>query len=145
MNETLINEYIQNLRKPRKENLIDIMKYVHPKIENAVVSSIFTLPGFTVDFLPVCNFNVKKDKVIIRFFQKDVFDVFKEKMSDIEHGRCSIAVNDKADLNKKYIDDLFKLMTSSAKVDAAFIRAVQMRDYGYYNHSILSPRKNAVK
>lgn len=142
MKTVLIESYLSNLSSLQRSVLLDTMEYIQDRIENAVVSRIFTLPGFTVDFVPICSIRVMRNKQIIRFFQKDVFAVFANKLNGLEYGRCSITINSKNDLKSKEIDNLFKLMVSSAKVDAAFMRAVQMRDYGYYDHRILTPRKN---
>lgn len=142
MKTTLIDTYLQNLSKTNRERLLEIMEYIQSVVENAVVASVFTLPGFTVDFLPICNIRVKGKRITIRFFQKDVFAVFADKMTDIEHGRCSITVNSVDDMKSDAIKELLRLTAVSAKVDAAFTKSIQMRDYGYYDSNLLKTRKS---
>lgn len=143
MDTTLIDIYMQNLSSKRREMLLDIMEYIQSQVENAVVSSVFTLPGFTIDFLPICNIRVKRDKITVRFFQKDVFAVFADRLAPAECGRCSITVSDTNDFKTPAVNELLKLTAASAKVDAAFIKSIQMRDYGYYNSELLTPLKDS--
>ena len=142
MKTTLIDTYLQNLSKAERARLLEIMEYIQSVVENAVVASVFTLPGFTVDFLPICNIRIKGKRITIRFFQKDVFAVFADRMTDIEHGRCSITVNSVEDMNSDAIKELLRLTAVSAKVDAAFTKSIQMRDYGYYDSNLLKTRKS---
>lgn len=142
MKTTLIDTYLQNLSKAERARLLEIMEYIQSVVENAVVASVFTLPGFTVDFLPICNIRVKGKRITIRFFQKDVFAVFADRMTDIEHGRCSITVNSVEDMKSDAIKELLRLTAVSAKVDAAFTKSIQMRDYGYYDSNLLKTRKS---
>lgn len=142
MKTTLINTYLQNLSKAERARLLEIMEYIQSVVENAVVASVFTLPGFTVDFLPICNIRIKGKRITIRFFQKDVFAVFADRMTDIEHGRCSITVNSVDDMKSDAIKELLRLTAVSAKVDAAFTKSIQMRDYGYYDSNLLKTRKS---
>ena len=142
MKTTLIDTYLQNLSKAERARLLEIMEYIQSVVENAVVASVFTLPGFTVDFLPICNIRVKGKRITIRFFQKDVFAVFADRMTDIEHGRCSITVNSVDDMKSDAIKELLRLTAVSAKVDAAFTKSIQMRDYGYYDSNLLKTRKS---
>ena len=142
MKTTLIDTYLQNLSKAERARLLEIMEYIQSVVENAVVASVFTLPGFTVDFLPICNIRIKGKRITIRFFQKDVFAVFADRMTDIEHGRCSITVNSVEDMKSDAIKDLLRLTAVSAKVDAAFTKSIQMRDYGYYDSNLLKTRKS---
>ena len=142
MKTTLINTYLQNLSKAERARLLEIMEYIQSVVENAVVASVFTLPGFKVDFLPICNIRIKGKRITIRFFQKDVFAVFADRMTDIEHGRCSITVNSVDDMKSDAIKELLRLTAVSAKVDAAFTKSIQMRDYGYYDSNLLKTRKS---
>ena len=142
MKTTLIDTYLQNLSKAERARLLEIMEYIQSVVENAVVASVFTLPGFTVDFLPICNIRIKGKRITIRFFQKDVFAVFADRMTDIEHGRCSITVNSVDDMKSDAIKELLRLTAVSAKVDAAFTKSIQMRDYGYYDSNLLKSRKS---
>ncbi len=142
MKTTLIDTYLQNLSKAERARLLEIMEYIQSVVENAVVASVFTLPGFTVDFLPICNIRIKGKRITIRFFQKDVFAVFADRMTDIEHGRCSITVNSVEDMKSDAIKELLRLTAVSAKVDAAFTKSIQMRDYGYYDSNLLKTRKS---
>lgn len=142
MKTTLIDTYLQNLSKAERARLLEIMEYIQSVVENAVVASVFTLPGFTVDFLPICNIRIKGKRITIRFFQKDVFAVFADRMTDIEHGRCSITVNSVDDMKSDAIKELLRLTAVSAKVDAAFTKSIQMRDYGYYDSNLLKTRKS---
>lgn len=142
MKTTLIDTYLQNLSKAERVRLLEIMEYIQSVVENAVVASVFTLPGFTVDFLPICNIRIKGKRITIRFFQKDVFAVFADRMTDIEHGRCSITVNSVDDMKSDAIKELLRLTAVSAKVDAAFTKSIQMRDYGYYDSNLLKTRKS---
>ena len=142
MKTTLIDTYLQNLSKAERARLLEIMEYIQSVGENAVVASVFTLPGFTVDFLPICNIRIKGKRITIRFFQKDVFAVFADRMTDIEHGRCSITVNSVDDMKSDAIKELLRLTAVSAKVDAAFTKSIQMRDYGYYDSNLLKTRKS---
>ena len=105
MKTTLIDTYLQNLSKAERARLLEIMEYIQSVVENAVVASVFTLPGFTVDFLPICNIRIKGKRITIRFFQKDVFAVFADRMTDIEHGRCSITVNSVVDMKSDAIKE----------------------------------------
>ena len=142
MKTTLIDTYLQNLSKAERARLLEIMEYIQSVVEKAVVASVFTLPGFTVDFLPICNIRIKGKRITIRFFQKDVFAVFADRMTDIEHGRCSITVNSVEDMKSDAIKELLRLTAVSAKVDAAFTKSIQMRDYGYYDSNLLKTRKS---
>ena len=142
MKTTLIDTYLQNLSKAERVRLLEIMEYIQSVVENAVVASVFTLPGFTVDFLPICNIRIKGKRITIRFFQKDVFAVFADRMTDIEHGRCSITVNSVEDMKSDAIKELLRLTAVSAKVYAAFTKSIQMRDYGYYDSNLLKTRKS---
>ena len=142
MKTTLIDTYLQNLSKAERARLLEIMEYIQSVVENAVVASVFTLPGFTVDFLPICNIRIKGKRITIRFFQKNVFAVFADRMTDIEHGRCSITVNSVDDMKSDAIKELLRLTAVSAKVDAAFTKSIQMRDYGYYDSNLLKTRKS---
>ena len=142
MKITLIDTYLQNLSKAERARLLEIMEYIQSVVENAVVASVFTLPGFTVDFLPICNIRIKGKRITIRFFQKDVFAVFADRMTDIEHGRCSITVNSVDDMKSDAIKELLRLTAVSAKVDAAFTKSIQMRDYGYYDSNLLKTKKS---
>ena len=142
MKTTLIDTYLQNLSKAERARLLEIMEYIQSVVQNAVVASVFTLPGFTVDFLPICNIRIKGKRITIRFFQKDVFAVFADRMTDIEHGRCSITVNSVDDMKSDAIKELLRLTAVSAKVDAAFTKSIQMRDYGYYDSNLLKTRKS---
>ena len=142
MKTTLIDTYLQNLSKAERVRLLEIMEYIQSVVENAVVASVFTLPGFTVDFLPICNIRIKGKRITIRFFQKDVFAVFADKMTDIERGRCSITVSSVEDMKSDAIKELLRLTAVSAKVDAAFTKSIQMRDYGYYDSNLLKTRKS---
>ena len=142
MKTTLIDTYLQNLSKAERARLLEIMEYIQSVVENAVVASVFTLPGFTVDFLPICNIRIKGKRITIRFFQNDVFAVFADRMTDIEHGRCSITVNSVDDMKSDAIKELLRLTAVSAKVDAAFTKSIQMRDYGYYDSNLLKTRKS---
>ena len=142
MKTTLIDTYLQNLSKAERARLLEIMEYIQSVVENAVVASVFTLPGFTVDFLPICNIRIKGKRITIRFFQKDVFAVFADRMTDIEHGRCSITVNSVDDMKSDAIKELLRLTAVSAKVDAAFTKSIQMRDYGYYDSNLLKTKKS---
>lgn len=141
MDTTLIDSYVQGLSKKQKQLLFDVMEYIQSQLENAVVASVFTLPGFTIDFLPICNIRVKRNKLTVRFFQKDVFASFADRMSDIEHGRCSITVSNSDEFMTDAVKELLQLTATSAKVDAAFIKSIQMRDYGYYDSELLTPKK----
>lgn len=139
----LIDSYLSTLSREQRKKLLEVMEYILSVTENAVVSSVFTLPGFTVEFLPICNLRVKGRKIMLRFFQKDVFAVFAERLSAFELGRCSITVRSAEELQCDAIKELLRLTAVSAKVDAAFTRSVQMRDYGYYNSQILTPRAHS--
>ncbi len=121
------------------------METVQSYVENAVVSSVFTLPGFTVEGLPICNFKVKGSRVMVRFFQKDVFSVCVEKMDDIEHGLSSITIHDADDVASDDMRVLLNAVARSTRVDAAFIKSIQLRDYGYYDSKLLKPKKQEDK
>lgn len=140
MNTTLIDLYLANITSKQKVKMIETLRYVDTLIDDGVLSCIFTLPGYTVDGIPICNFSVKKDKITMRFFQKDVFAVFAEKFSDMEHGRCSIRFGDVKEIKTKQIEELIKLTVRTVRVDAAFLRSIRMRDYGYYDNVLLKPR-----
>ncbi len=141
MNTTLILNYLENLSSKQRENLTDIMQYIQAVVKNAVVASVFTLPGFTVEGLPICNLRVKGKKIIIRFFQTDVFAVCIEKMPEVKHGICSITVKNKEDIASEQMKALFNIVALSTRVDAAFIRSIQLRDYGYYDSKLLKSKK----
>ena len=145
MKTVLIDSYLHNLSREQRIKLTEIMEYIQSVVENAVVSSVFTLPGFTVEFLPICNIRAKGKKITVRFFQKDVFAVFVDRMSHLDHGRCSITVTDAEELKNDAIKELLRLTAVSAKVDAAFIRSIQMRDYGYYDSALLTPKKESAE
>lgn len=142
MNTVLIDPYLSNLSREQRKKLLEVMEYILSVTENAVVASVFTLPGFTVEFLPICNIRVKGSKIMLRFFQKDVFAVFSERLSDFELGRCSITVRNVQELQCDAVKELLRLTAVSARIDAAFTRSIQMRDYGYYNSTLLTPAKN---
>lgn len=141
MNTTLIDIYLDNIRAYQRIKMLEVLEYVGSLIDNGVLSCIFSLPGYTVDGIPICNFKIKKDTVIMRFFQKDVFDVFANRISNVEHGRCSIKFNDTDEIKTKEIENLIKLTVRTVKVDAAFLRSIRMRDYGYYDNVLLKPRR----
>lgn len=141
MDTTLINIYLDNIRAYQRIKMLDVLEYVGSLIDNGVLSCIFSLPGYTVDGIPICNFKIKKDTVIMRFFQKDVFDVFANRILNVEHGRCSIKFNDTDEIKTKEIENLIKLTVRTVKVDAAFLRSIRMRDYGYYDNVLLKPRR----
>lgn len=141
MNTTLIDIYLDNIRAYQRIKMLDVLEYVGSLIDNGVLSCIFSLPGYTVDGIPICNFKIKKDTVIMRFFQKDVFDVFANRILNVEHGRCSIKFNDTDEIKTKEIENLIKLTVRTVKVDAAFLRSIRMRDYGYYDNVLLKPRR----
>ncbi len=140
MNTTLIDIYLTNIRPKQREKMLEALEYVGGLIENGVLSCIFTLPGYTVDGIPICNFSIKKDTITMRFFQRDVFDVFAERFLHVEHGRCSIRFNDISQIKTKETEELIKLTVRTVKVDAAFLRSIRMRDYGYYDNVLLKPR-----
>lgn len=141
MNTTLIDIYLDNIRAYQRIKMLEVLEYVGSLIDNGVLSCIFSLPGYTVDGIPICNFKIKKDTVIMRFFQKDVFDVFANRILNVEHGRCSIKFNDTDEIKTKEIENLIKLTVRTVKVDAAFLRSIRMRDYGYYDNVLLKPRR----
>ena len=141
MNTILINDYLSNLSQKQKQLVLDAMEYVGSLIDGGVVSRIFTLPGFTVDGLVICNFKVKKDKIIMRFYQKDVFAAFAKKLSPIEHGRCSIVFGAVDEIRTKVVEDLIKTTVRTVKEDAAFLHSIRLRDYGYYDNVLLKPRR----
>lgn len=140
MNTTLIDLYLANITSKQKIKITETLEYVGTLIDGGVLSCIFTLPGYTVDGIPICNFSIKKDKITMRFFQKDVFAVFEEQFSHMEHGRCSIKFGNVEEIKTKQTEDLIKLTVRTVRVDAAFLRSIRMRDYGYYDNVLLKPR-----
>ena len=141
MNTTLINDYLSIISQKQKQLVLEAMEYVGKLIDDAVVSRIFTLPGFTVDGIPICNFKVKKDKVIMRFYQKDVFAAFAKKLSFVDHGRCSIIFESVDEIRHKVVEDLVRTTVRTVRVDAAFLHSIRLRDYGYYDNVLLKPRR----
>ena len=141
MNTTLINDYLSIISQKQKQLVLESMEYVSTLIDDAVVSRIFTLPGFTVDGIPICNFKVKKDKVIMRFYQKDVFAAFAKKLSFVDHGRCSIVFASVDEIRHKVVEDLVRTTVRTVRVDAAFLHSIRLRDYGYYDNVLLKPRR----
>ena len=141
MNTTLINDYLSIISQKQKQLVLESMEYVGTLIDDAVVSRIFTLPGFTVDGIPICNFKVKKDKVIMRFYQKDVFAAFAKQLSFVDHGRCSIVFESVDEIRHKVVEDLVRTTVRTVRVDAAFLHSIRLRDYGYYDNVLLKPRR----
>lgn len=139
MNTALIDIYLANIGSKQRIKMLEVLDYVGGLIDNGVLSCIFTLPGYTVDGIPVCNFNIKKDTITMRFFQKDVFDVFAQKLSYLECGRCSVRFENTDDIKTREMEDLIKLTVRTVKVDAAFLKSIRMRDYGYYDNVLLKP------
>lgn len=140
MDTTLIDIYLTNLKLKQRAKILEALNYVGTLIENGVLSCVFTLPGYTVDGIPICNFSIKKDKITMRFFQRDVFDVFADKFVNVEHSRCSIKFSSIEEIKTKQIEEFIKLTVRTVKVDAAFLRSIRMRDYGYYDNVLLKTR-----
>ncbi len=145
MKTTLINDYLDNLSKTQREKLMRVIKFIAGEVENVELASVFTLPGFTVDYLPICNIRAKRKTITVRFFQKDVFAVFAEKLGDLKHGKCSVTFEEPEEFMIPQIKKLLEVTATATKVDAGFLRSIRMRDYGYYNNSLLSPRRKPEK
>ncbi len=143
MNTVLIDLYLENRTKKQREKILDVMEYIQSRVENSVVASVFTLPGFTIDYIPLCNIKATGKRITVRFFQKDVFSVISDRLEGTGFilGRCSLTFEDTNLFKCETVDELLKLTASSAKVDASFMKSVIHRDYGYYDSRLLSEKR----
>ncbi len=141
MNTILIENYLQNISTKKQRRLMEVLKYIGTVVENGVLSRVFTLPGYTVEGIPVCNFKFKGKKIIMRFFQKDVFAALAGKIQGLECGGCSISFENVDEIQNPQVEELIRITVRTVRVDAAFLRSIRMRDYGYYDNVLLKPRR----
>ncbi len=141
MKTTLIDLYLENITKEQRRKVLSVLEFIGRSLPDGVLSSVFTLPGYTVDGIPVCSLRAKGKRLTLRFFQKDVFAVFADRFSHLDVSACSVTFDEPEDIKIRATGELVRLTARTVRVDAAFLRSIRMRDYGYYDNVFLKPKK----
>lgn len=141
MDTTLIETYLINLTSSKQKILLDMFSNIQSVLENAVISSIFSYPGVTVNGTPVCSLHFEGKKIRMRFFQRELFGSFAEEFTELDCGNTSILISSPDDVLSAPVERLLRCTALAANVDSEFKRKVERTSSGFYDSVTLSPRR----